>query len=99
VNTPTLVENIVINGYGGDRIGALLLSPFIIAGSTSSTAYNHYSLLRSIEDIFGLDGHIGYAADDPRTGYYLDSIADDKNIFHHLSEWGPWTEAPAGPKF
>ena len=99
VNTPTLVENIVINGYGGDRIGALLLSPFIIAGSTSSTAYNHYSLLRSIEDIFGLDGHIGYAADDPRTGYYLDSIADDKNIFHHLNEWGPWTEAPAGPKF
>jgi hypothetical protein len=99
VNTPTLVENIVINGYGGDRIGALLLSPFINPGSTSSTAYNHYSLLRSIEDIFGLDGHIGYAADDPRTGYYLDSIADDKNVFHHQSEWGPWTEAPAGPKF
>jgi phosphatidylinositol-3-phosphatase len=99
VNTPTLVENIVINGYGGDRIGALLLSRFVNPGSTSSTAYNHYSLLRSLEDIFGLDGHIGYAADDPRTGYYLDSIADDKNIFHHQSEWGPWSEPPAGPKF
>lgn len=99
VNTPTLVENIVINGYGGDRIGALLLSPFINPGSTSSTVYNHYSLLRSLEDIFGLDGHIGYAADDPRTGYYLDSIADDKSVFQHRSEWGPWTQAPAGPKF
>jgi phosphatidylinositol-3-phosphatase len=99
VNTPTLVENIVINGYGGDRIGALLLSPFINPGSTSSTAYNHYSLLRSLEDIYGLDGHIGYAADDPRAGYYLDSIADDKNVFQHQSEWGPWTEAPAAPKF
>ena len=48
VNTPTLVENIVVDGYGGDRIGALLLSPFVKPGSTSETTYNHYSLLRSL---------------------------------------------------
>ncbi|HVW77508.1 MAG TPA: alkaline phosphatase family protein [Alloacidobacterium sp.] len=80
VSTPTLVENIVINGFGGDRIGALLLSPFVKPGSTSDTAYNHYSLLKSLEDIFHLD-HIGYAADDRRTHYSVDTIGDDEDIF------------------
>ncbi|TAM71136.1 MAG: phosphoesterase [Microbacteriaceae bacterium] len=47
-------------GKGGGRIGALILSPFVRADATSSVPYNHYSLLRSIEDIFGL-GHLGYA--------------------------------------
>lgn len=50
-----------IDGYGGDRIGAVLLSPYIKPGTVSDTPYNHYALLRSIEDIFGLD-HLGYAA-------------------------------------
>ena len=47
-------------GPGGGRIGAVLLSPFIAAGTQSSTPYNHYSLLRTIEDLFGLP-HLGYA--------------------------------------
>lgn len=49
-------------GPGGGRIGALLLSPFIAAGTVSDTPYNHYSLLRSVEEIFGL-APLGYAAD------------------------------------
>lgn len=61
-NTPTLLEQFAINGIGGDQVGALLLSPFIKAGSTSSVPYNHYSMLRSLEDIFRLDEHLGYAA-------------------------------------
>jgi len=80
VNTPSLVENIVINGFGGDRVGALLLSPFVKPGSTSETAYNHYALLKSIEDIFHLD-HIGYAADDRKTHYSLDTIGEDEDVF------------------
>jgi hypothetical protein len=48
-------------GLGGGRIGAVLLSPFIAPGTVSHTAYNHYSLLRSVEDFFGL-AHLGYAA-------------------------------------
>ena len=48
-------------GNGGGRIGAVLLSQFVQPGSTDATPYNHYSLLRSIEDIFGLD-HLGFAA-------------------------------------
>ena len=49
-------------GPGGGRIGAVLLSPFIKPGTVSTVPYNHYSLLRSVEDIFGL-GHLGYAAE------------------------------------
>ncbi len=81
VNTPTLVENIVVNGYGGDQVGALLLSPFIKPGSTSDTGYNHYSMLRSLEDIFRLHRHIGYAADDPAADYFLDTFGNDQNVF------------------
>jgi phosphatidylinositol-3-phosphatase len=50
-------------GPGGGQIGAVLLSPFITPGTTSTTPYNHYSLLRTLEDIFGLK-HLGYAAAD-----------------------------------
>jgi len=39
----------------------LLLSPLVEANSTNDTPYNHYSLLRSIEDIFCLPP-LGYAA-------------------------------------
>ena len=46
--------------FGGGRIGAVLLSRFITPGTVSDVPYNHYSLLRSIEDIFGV-GHLGYA--------------------------------------
>jgi hypothetical protein len=71
----------VYDGYGGDRVGAVLLSPFIQPGSTSHTPYNHYSLLRSLEDIFELDGYLGYAANDPARGYVLDTIGNDRVIF------------------
>jgi hypothetical protein len=48
-------------GPGGGRTGAVLLSPLIAPGTVSAQDYNHYSLLRSIEDAFGLT-HLGYAA-------------------------------------
>ena len=48
-------------GPGGGRIGAVVLSPLIRPATVSTVAYNHYSLLRSIEDIFGLP-HLGDAA-------------------------------------
>jgi hypothetical protein len=82
-NTATLQENIVVDGYGGDRIGAVLLSPFVKPGSTSDTQYNHYSLLRSLEDIFELHEHLGYAADDPGIGYFLNTIGNDRDVFEH----------------
>jgi hypothetical protein len=100
LSTPTLIENIVINGFGGDRVGALLLSPFVMPGSTSGTPYNHYSLLKSIEDIFHLD-HIGYAADDPRTHYSLDTIGEDEDVFLRGAGHGRshGFEPPFDPRF
>ena len=56
---------------GGGDTGSVLISRFIKPGSTDGTYYNHYSWLRSMEDLFdvastspGLDGqgHIGFAA-------------------------------------
>jgi phospholipase C len=49
-----------ITGMGGGRVGALVVSPFTEPGTRSSTPYNHYALLASLEDLFGLP-RIGYA--------------------------------------
>jgi len=49
------------NGPGGGRVGAVVLSPFVKAGTVSAVPYNHYSLLRTIETLFGLKP-LGYAA-------------------------------------
>ncbi len=53
----TLAEN----DYGGDRTGAVLLSPVLKPGTVSNTPFNHYSLLKTLEDIFDTDGYLGYA--------------------------------------
>jgi phosphatidylinositol-3-phosphatase len=45
---------------GGGEVGALLLSPFVKAGTTSQEQFNHFSLLRTIEGLFGLK-RLGYA--------------------------------------
>ncbi len=50
-----------VGGPGGGRVGLLAISPFIKPGSTTATPYNHFSLLRTVEDIFGLP-HLGEAA-------------------------------------
>ena len=44
------------NPGGGGDVGAVLISPAIAPGTRSITSYNHYSLLASVEDVFGLPG-------------------------------------------
>jgi hypothetical protein len=46
---------------GGGRVGALLLSPFVTAGGTVSAPYDPFSLLASIQGLFGLDPLLGHA--------------------------------------
>jgi hypothetical protein len=46
---------------GGGRTGAVVLSKYVKPGSTNNTPYNHFSVLRSVEDTFRLS-HLGYAA-------------------------------------
>ncbi len=75
----TLVEN----GFGGDRTGAVLLSPFIKPGSVANTPFNHYSLLKTIEEIFGLD-YLGYAAQPGLLGFFgcvSSDVATDADQF------------------
>ncbi len=48
------------SGPGGGNVGALIISPFTKPDTTNATPYNHYALLCSIENAFGL-GHLGFA--------------------------------------
>jgi len=56
-----LAYKMTVIGVGGDRVGAVLISPFIKPGTVSDTPYNHYSLLKSLEDIYGTGSYLGYA--------------------------------------
>ena len=47
-------------GAGG-RTGALFLSPLLAQGATVQTSYDHFSLLRTIEDSFGVTEHLNLA--------------------------------------
>jgi hypothetical protein len=49
-----------MTGMGGGKVGAVLLSPCIRPGTVSNTPYNHYTMLGSVENLFGLP-HLGYA--------------------------------------
>ena len=49
-----------IFGPGGGNTGAVFLSPCIAPGTVTQQPYNHYTMLRSVEDLFGLS-HLGYA--------------------------------------
>jgi len=55
-------------GPGGGKVGAVLVSRFIKPGTTSSTPYNHYAMLASMENIFGLS-RLGFAGE-PGLAYF-----------------------------
>lgn len=50
------------SGGAGGRTGAVLLSPRLPRGTTVGTGYDHDSLLRTIEDSFGITEHLNLAA-------------------------------------
>jgi hypothetical protein len=61
---------LTFQSYGGDRTGAVLLSPFLKPGTVSYTPFNHFSLLKSVEDIFETDGYLGYAGQPGLLGFF-----------------------------
>jgi phosphatidylinositol-3-phosphatase len=67
---------LVTNGYGGDQTGAVLLSPFLKPGTVSNTFFNHYSLLKTIEDIFDIREHLAYAGQQGLLGFF-DCVRSD----------------------
>jgi hypothetical protein len=57
-----------ITGMGGGRVGTLAIGRCVRRGAKDGTPYNHYSLLRSLEDLYGIrhggtdgKGHLGFA--------------------------------------
>jgi phosphatidylinositol-3-phosphatase len=54
---------------GGGQVGMLLLSSYVAAGTVDEAAYyNHFSFLRSVEELFGLQP-LGYAAEPALTPF------------------------------
>lgn len=58
---PGSIYTLVTGDYGGDRTGGVLLSPLLKPGTVSNTPFNHYSLLKALEDIYHTNGYLGYA--------------------------------------
>jgi phosphatidylinositol-3-phosphatase len=48
--------------FGGGLVPAIVIARNGVHGLTDATPYNHYSLLRTIEQVWGL-GYLGYAGD------------------------------------
>ena len=55
--TPDAASN-----FGGGHIPTIVITNHGPHGLKDATPYNHYSLLRTIEDAFGIREHLGYAA-------------------------------------
>ena len=53
---------------GGGKVGLMLISPYVEPGTVNEAYYNHYSLLRSIGELFELPP-LGYAAEAAITGF------------------------------
>lgn len=74
--------------FGGDRIGAVLLSPLLRPGTVANTPFNHFSLLKTLEDIFDTDEYLGYAAQPGLVGIFgcttsvIDPLARDRLFCH-----------------
>jgi hypothetical protein len=67
------------NDYGGDRTGAVLLSPLLQGGKVSNTPFNHFSLLKTLEDIFDTDSYLGYAGQ-PGLLSFFGSVSSDVHV-------------------
>ena len=72
---------------GGGDTGSVLISPAITPGTVSTVNYDHYSWLRTMEDLFdvgkaspGLDGkgHLGLAAEPGLTPFGRDVFTAKK---------------------
>jgi Phosphoesterase family len=85
---------------GGGDAGDVLISPYIKPGTVSTRYYNHYSALRTIEDIFDVhraspgldgDGHIGYAAQPGLAPFGSDVFTNPAGEPSNGGGYGIWT--------
>jgi hypothetical protein len=52
--------------FGGGRIATIVITNHGPRALQDPTPYNHYSLLRTVEDGFGIQEHLGHAADEAK---------------------------------
>lgn len=73
---------------GGGRVGMLMISPYLAPGTVEEDAYyNHFSFLRSVEELFDLEP-LGYAAEPALSGF-------EPSLFDASPEESTLTEPPA----
>ena len=78
---------------GGGDTGSVLISPFIKPGTVTSRYYNHYSWLRTIEDLFDVAGGHQRAALHPGAG----SVSGGLDGLGHLGYAAQPGLEPFGP--
>jgi photosystem II stability/assembly factor-like uncharacterized protein len=99
---------------GGGQTGAWIVTPYGTPGTLADTgivtvtpSYNHYSMLRSLEDIFGItsggadgQGHLGYAAGNgaPNASVGFRSFGCDDIFTTSCPPMGGQVPAPASPQ-
>jgi phosphatidylinositol-3-phosphatase len=54
------------NASARNHIATTVIAPSVKPGTVATGEFNHYSMLRTIEDVLGLSGHLGWAAAAPR---------------------------------
>jgi hypothetical protein len=67
------------NGPGGGRVAGVMISRFIKPGTVSSVPYNHYSMLKSVEQIFGLP-YLGFAGQSGLSAWGADIFSNAGNV-------------------
>ncbi len=73
---------------GGGRVGMLLLSKYVAPGTIDESGYyNHFSMLRSIEELFGQQP-LGYAAEPALSGF-------DSSVYNAETSTAEPAPAPA----
>jgi phosphatidylinositol-3-phosphatase len=50
------------DGSAGDLVSTIVIAPSVIAGTQNGAVFNHYSLLRTTEELLGLPATVGAAA-------------------------------------
>jgi hypothetical protein len=73
------VETGIRGSGGGGKVGMLLISPFVKAGSVNEESkYNHFSFLLTLEELFELE-KLGYAQEPTLTPF-------DSSVFNYAEE-------------
>jgi hypothetical protein len=47
---------------GGNQVATIVVSPYTTPGTKNATAFTHYSLLRTTEELLGISTFLGNAA-------------------------------------